>query len=102
MAIAPPQPSRLEASAPPAPAGFHTVSRSDTEDSIISEASDDAAPELITDASEASEGQAEAEFQAAPAYSAMNKNMLHGTPDSSSTVSLILVLPLASSFALLD
>jgi len=90
VAIAPPQPQpNSEAVVPttPAPDSLQPISRSDTDDSIVSEASDDAAPEPLTESFE--EGEGEAEFQPAPAYSAVDENLVHGTPGSHSTVSLI-------------
>jgi len=87
VTIAPPQPTpetTIAAPTAPAPESFHPISRSDTDDSIVSEASDDAAPEPITESLE--EGDGEAEFQPAPAYSAVDGNLVHGIH---STVSLI-------------
>lgn len=87
VTIAPPQPQpNSQAAVPiaPAPDSFHPISRSDTDDSIVSEASDDAAPEPVIESFKEREG--EAEFQPAPAYSAVDGNLVHGIH---STVSLI-------------
>lgn len=98
VTIAPPIPA-IESTTPPelapevaAPSDFHAISRSDTDDSIVSEASEDAAPEPIMPESSASTSESfepivDADYQAAPAYTAVDQNMLHGTPDSQSMVS---------------
>jgi len=87
VAITPPQPI-CEAAAAPAPDNLHPISRSDSDDSIVSEASDDAAPEPQFESFEPT-ATSQAEFQPAPAYSAVDENMVHGTPYANSTVSFL-------------